>query len=194
METMSFVWSLECTWGLGSGGSFRCCALGLELRAERGKDESQRGTKERQTDRGGNVCTGKGWLGRKCRYHPKAISLSCLATDPVFSIANGSHYQTSPVVGRGPHSGERTKEWKFSVWLSGGSLKGCWLIWGSFVLPSFFLEFGCDRWSSSSPLGRWVDLQDGSPCWGRWSRKIEGTWLPDDNAANPGLLPQYFLA
>ena len=196
METMSFAWNLGCTPGLGSCGSFRCCALELVLRAERGKDESQRGTKgrDRQTDREENVCTGKGWLGRKCRYHPEAISPSCLATDPIFSIVNGSHYQTSPVVGCGPHSGERTKEWKFSMWLSGGSLKGCWLIWGCFVLSGFFLEFGCDSWSSSSPLGWWVDLQDGSPCWGWWSRKIEGNWHPDDNVADPGLLPQYFSA
>ena len=50
METMSFVWNLGCTRGLGSGGSFRCCALELELGAERGKDESQRGAKERQTE------------------------------------------------------------------------------------------------------------------------------------------------
>lgn len=51
METMSFVWNLGCTPGLGRCGSFRCCALELQLRAERGKDESQRGTKERETDR-----------------------------------------------------------------------------------------------------------------------------------------------
>lgn len=51
METMSFVWNLRCTAGLGRCGSFRCCALELKLRAERGKDESQRGTKERQTER-----------------------------------------------------------------------------------------------------------------------------------------------
>lgn len=57
--------------------------------------------------------------------------------------------------------------------------------WAPFVLSAYWLEVRLDGWSSSSYLGLWDDLEDGSHVLWEWNRYIKGAWVPDGSLEPP---------